>query len=105
MVNTPVDIAVLSKEEFHLLLLAGKLIPTVLSSVDRSMPNIPIEIPHYIIPTQYPTRNYHPYHYILPYASTTYYQQSFFQRRVKEWNNLPLSVINSDSLLTFSLSL
>ena len=68
-------------------------------------PNLPIEIPHYIIPTQYPTRNDHPHHYILPYASTTYYQQSFFQRTVKEWNNLPLSVINSDSLLTFSLSL
>ena len=28
-------------------------------------PNIPIEIPHYIIPTQYPTRNDHPHHYIL----------------------------------------
>ena len=34
-------------------------------------PNTPIEIPHYIIPTQYPTRNNHPYHYILPYAFTT----------------------------------
>ena len=66
-------------------------------------PNTPIEIPHYIIPTQYPMRNDHSYHYILPYAFTTYYQQSFFQRTIKEWNNLPLSVINADSLLTFSL--
>ena len=67
-------------------------------------PNAPIEIPHYIIPTPYPARNDHPHHYILPYAFTTYYQQSFFQRTIKEWNNLPLIIINADSL-TFSLSL
>ena len=41
-------------------------------------PDMPIEIPHYIIPTQYPTRNDHPHHYILPQTSSTYYQQSFF---------------------------
>ena len=40
-------------------------------------PDVPIEIPHYIILTQYPTRNNHPHHYILPHTSTTYYQQSF----------------------------
>ena len=68
-------------------------------------PDMLIEIPHYIIPTQYPTRNDHPYHYILPHTSSTYYQQSFFAWTIKEWNNLPLSVINSDSSLTFSLSL
>ena len=47
-------------------------------------PNTPIEILYYIIPTQYPTRNDHPYHNILPYASTTYYQQSFFQNKRME---------------------
>ena len=43
------------------------------------------------------------YYHTPPVA--TYYQQSFFPWTVKEWNNLPLSVINSDSLLTFSVSL
>ena len=37
----------------------------------------PIGIPHYFISTQYPTRNDHAYHCILPHTSTTYYQQSF----------------------------
>ena len=67
-------------------------------------PDMPIEIPHYIISTQYPTRNDHPYLYILPHASSIYYYQSFFPQTVKEWINLSLSVINSGSLLTFSLS-
>ena len=40
-------------------------------------PDLPKEIPHYIILTQYLTRKNHPYHYILPHTSTTYYQQNF----------------------------
>ena len=67
--------------------------------------NIPIKVPQYFMSTQYPTRNDHPFHFILPYTSTTYYKQSFFPRTIKQWNNLPLSIINSTSLSTFSLSL
>ena len=67
--------------------------------------NIPIKVPQYFMSTQYPTRNDHPFHFILPYTSTTYYKQSFFPRTIKQWNNLPLNIINSTSLSTFSLSL
>ena len=66
--------------------------------------NIPIKVPQYFMSTQYPTRNDHTFHFILPYTST-YYKQSFFPRTIKQWNNLPLNIINSTSLSTFSLSL
>ena len=54
---------------------------------------IPIKVPQYFMSTQYPTRNDHPFHFILPYTSTTYYKQSFFPRTIKQWNNLPLSIV------------
>ena len=41
-------------------------------------PDMPIETPHYIIPTQYLTRNNHPNHYILPHTSSTYYISAEF---------------------------
>ena len=54
-------------------------------------PDVPIQIPHYIILTQYPTRDNHPYHYILPHTSTTVLTISrVFLQTIKEWNNLPL---------------
>lgn len=52
-----------------------------------------METPHYIIPMQCPTKMI-----ILITLSSEFLHK-------KEKNNIPLSVINSDSLLAFSLSL
>ena len=51
--------------------------------------DMPIEISHYTISTQYPTRNDHPYHHILPHTSTTYYQQSFSNKQYKSGTTYP----------------
>ena len=40
-------------------------------------------------------RHYHPLHFILPTSSTTSwpYQQPFYSRSIKEWNELPVFII------------
>ena len=82
----------------------GVLYDTACGSAD---PDMPIEIPHYTLISQRNT----PQEMITPISLyiTTHLQYllsaEFFPQTVKEWNNLPLSVINSDSLLTFSPSL
>ena len=48
--------------------------------------------PHYL-PTVQSTRQYHPLHYILPYSATTAYQNSYFSRTIKDWNTLPIHLI------------
>ena len=67
--------------------------------------NFPVQIPPYFLTTQYPTRQYHPNHFILPPANTTQYQLSYFPRTIKDWNTLPLAIIESPSSTTFFCSL
>ena len=55
----------------------------------------------YYLPTQYPTRHLHQQHFILPAISTTAYQQSFFLKNIKQWNNLPDNIIDSSSIQHF----
>ena len=55
--------------------------------------NEAIQIPSYFSPPQRVTRGYHHLHYNPPFISTTAYQQSLFPRTVKEWNNLPTTII------------
>ena len=55
----------------------------------------------YYLPTQYPTRHLHQYQFILPAISTTAYQQSFFLKTIKQWNNLPDNIIESSSIQHF----
>ena len=50
--------------------------------------------PHFISMTR-STRLYHPHRFILPNSSTYSYQQNFFSRSIKDWNNLPSSTIES----------
>ena len=64
-----------------------------------------IQIPSYYLPTQYPTRQLHQYHFIIPTISTTAYHQSFFPKTVKEWNNIPISIIENSSSQNFINSL
>ena len=51
------------------------------------------------------TRLYHPHRFILPNSSTYSYQQSFFSRSIKDWNNLPSSIIESNNIDSFSAEL
>ena len=64
-----------------------------------------IQMPPYYITTQYPTRQHHQKHFIIPAISTTAYQQSFFPRTVKEWNSLPTNVIEIRPTEQFSKAL
>ena len=45
-----------------------------------------LSIPQHLLSTSGPTRNYHQYHYIIPSARTSFYQNSFYPRTIKEWN-------------------
>ena len=61
-----------------------------------------LSIPQRFLPTSCPTRNYHQHHYIIPSARTNLYQHSFYPRTIKEWNLLPISIIETNSLQSFS---
>ena len=50
--------------------------------------NITINSPYYQ-PVERQTRHYHPLHFILP--TSTFYEQSFYSRSIKEWNELPVA--------------
>ena len=66
----------------------------------------PLEIPlHYQHITNYPTRNYHPLHLMIPSSHTLFYQKSYFPRSIVEWNRLPPHIIESKSLLEFTNNL
>ena len=62
--------------------------------------------PHFISMTR-STRLYHvhPHRFILPISSTYSYQQSFFSRSIKDGNNLPSSIIESNNTDSFSAEL
>ena len=65
-----------------------------------------LSIPTYYLPvTKDNTRHYHPYQFILPPVSTTSHLQSFFSRTIKEWNNLPRSILDITDYETFSSNL
>ena len=56
---------------------------------------VPLTLPSNFIPTQYPTRQHHGKDFIIPSNSTAAYQQSFYQRTIREWNNLPIAIIET----------
>ena len=64
-----------------------------------------LSIPQCFLPTNFPTRNHHQYHYIIPSARTSSYQNSFYPRTIKEWNQLSISVIEANNFQLFSLYL
>ena len=43
--------------------------------------------------------------YVVPYASTTSRQQSFFPRTIRDWNLLPLSIKKAGSVPIFKARL
>ena len=61
-----------------------------------------IQLPEYFKPTSYPTRLHHQYRYIIPPTRTLAYQQSYFPGTIKQWNNLPNHIIDTESLEQFN---
>ena len=61
-----------------------------------------LSIPHYFLPTQRSTRHHHFYHFIQPSTRTNYYQNSFFPKTIKDWNNLPVTIIESENIDIFT---
>ena len=48
-----------------------------------------IQMPQYFLPQTSTTRQFHQLHFVLPPSHTQHYQESFFYRTTKEWNELP----------------
>ena len=48
------------------------------------------------------TRQHHPFHLMIPSTSTTAYMTSFFLKTIREWNALPMPLIEMDNLTKFS---
>ena len=60
-----------------------------------------IQLPSYILPTQFPTRQLHQHRFINPVSSTLMHQTSFFPNTLREWNSLPNKTIEEQSPETF----
>ena len=60
-------------------------------------------IPPCFISMRRSTRLYHPSSYVLPNSCTYSYQQSFYPRSIKDWNNLPTYLIECDNFDSFQL--
>ena len=65
---------------------------------------VPLILPSHFIPTQYPTltRQHHGKHFIIPSNSTAAYQQSFYPRTIREWNNLLIAIIETIDIEDFT---
>ena len=59
-------------------------------------------IPSYYHHTQFHTRQHHPNHFILPQATLNTYKYSFYPRTIKDWNNLPINMIEARDLNEFT---
>ena len=62
---------------------------------------LPISIPLHYQRTQFHTRQHHPNRFILPQVTLNTYKYSFYPRTIKDWNNLPISIIESRDLDEF----
>ena len=62
---------------------------------------LPISIPSHYQRTQFCTRQHHPNHFILPQATLNTYKYSYYPRTVKDWNELPINIIESRNLDEF----
>ena len=67
--------------------------------------DISLSISPYCQSVERQTRHYHPLHFILPKPSTTSYQQSFYSRSIKEWNELPVFIIEMTNYDEFATNL
>ena len=63
---------------------------------------VPLTLLSYFILTQYPTRQHHGKHFIIPSNSTAAYQRSFYPRTIREWNNLLIAIIETIDIQDFT---
>ena len=56
----------------------------------------PVDLPSYFDIINRPTRQCHPFYVIILYTATSAYLGSFFPRTIKEWNALPIYLIEFD---------
>jgi len=64
-----------------------------------------LSIPSYFTPMERSTRQYHPQRFILPNSFTYSHQQSFYPRSIKDWNDLPPNLIDSNNIDSFTAGL
>ena len=64
-----------------------------------------VEIPNYFSQKERQTRNDHPLKFINAGCRTNIYKYSFFPRSVKEWNELPETIIEAANTEAFKLAL
>ena len=66
---------------------------------------ITLDIPSYITTTttttSYITRFQHSFHFKLPTARTNHYHNSYFLKTFRDWNSLPISEIEANTLNCF----
>ena len=61
-----------------------------------------ISVPSYYHHTQFPTRQPHRDHFILPQATLNTYKYSFYPRTIQDWNNLLINVIEARDINEFT---
>ena len=76
---------------------------TMFYKITTDLVDIPAE--DYLIPAQRVTRPSHSRSYHQPFASTSYYKNSFFPRTVSSWNSLPAEVAEAPDLVSFKQGL
>ena len=54
-----------------------------------------------IYPNQAIPDQYHPSHFIVPNSAIVAYQQSFYARKINEWNHLPTEIIEQDNINSY----
>ena len=64
-----------------------------------------LSLPEYYLPTSRYTRHHHPLHLIVPSSNTTAYMSSFFPNTIRDWNQLPISIIEMSNYNNFSSTL
>ena len=64
-----------------------------------------LSLPEYYHPTSRHTRHHHPLHLITPPSNTIAYMSSFFPSTIRDWNQLPLSIIELTNYNNFSSTL
>ena len=63
-----------------------------------------LSIPSYFLLAQRLTKHYHPLHFIVPCSRTSSYQQSYYPRTIRDWNELTHYIIESNNLQSFPLT-
>ena len=91
--------------ELHWLTLHNRRLISRLTLLYKGLHNlITLDIPSYITTTtttSHITRFQHSFHFNLPIARTNHYHNSYFLKTFRDWNSLPISAIEANTLNCF----